>query len=262
MAQTHDRPPIASAGAGKLLLASVHDVSPRFEAEIDRLADRLESRLGLPRFSMLVVPDFWGSAPLANAPTFRAKLRRWADRGVEMLLHGWSHRDDSRHAGAIAGFKARHLTAGEGEFLGIAQVEALRRMRNGRALLEDITGRPVDGFVAPAWLYGDGARLALRDADFAFAEDHFRVWRPRDGAALCRGPVVTWASRSRARQASSLGFVTLARRLLGRLPVARVAVHPGDAGVPRLLASIDRTLDALGAGREAGRYADLLERAA
>src|SRR5688572_1763371 len=98
----------------KLLLASIHDVSPRFESEIDRLADRFEGLLGAPRFAMLVVPDYWGRAPLDGAPAFRAKLRRWSERGVEMLLHGWSHRDDIRHQGRLAAFKARHFTAGEG----------------------------------------------------------------------------------------------------------------------------------------------------
>ncbi len=246
----------------KLLLASIHDVSPRFEGEIDRLADRFEGLLGAPRFTMLVVPDFWGRAPLSGAPAFRAKLRRWSERGVEMLLHGWHHRDDSRHEGRFASFKARHFTAGEGEFLGLGRTEALRRMCEGRFLLEDILGKPVTGFVAPAWLYGDGARSALRDAGFAFAEDHFRVWRPSDDEILCHGPVVTWASRSRVRQASSLGFAALARLVLSPLPVARIAVHPGDAGVPAILASIDRTVDALRKGRRVARYGDLLDRAA
>jgi hypothetical protein len=100
------------------LLASIHDVSPHFESAIDQLADRLQRLLGAPRFAMLVVPDYWGQAPLAAAPAFRARLRRWSDQGVEMLLHGWSHRDDSHHDNAAAVFKARHLTAGEGEFLG------------------------------------------------------------------------------------------------------------------------------------------------
>ena len=51
-----------------------------------------------------------------------------------MVLHGWQHRDDSRHAGLLASVKARHFTAGEGEFLGLDRAEALRRMRDGRAL--------------------------------------------------------------------------------------------------------------------------------
>lgn len=248
--QTHvDRP--------RLLLASIHDVSPRFESEIDHLADRLEGLLGAPRFAMLVVPDHWGSAPLSGAPAFRTKLRRWSDRGIEMLLHGWSHRDDSRHQGRLAAFKARHFTAGEGEFLGLDRARALGLLCEGRALLEDILGRPVTGFVAPAWLYGDGARRALRDAGFAFAEDHFRVWRPSDDEILCHGPVVAWASRSRPRQASSIAFAALARVALRPLPVVRVAVHPGDAAVRRLLGSIDRTVGAFRAGRRVAQYADL-----
>lgn len=241
----------------KRLLASIHDVSPCFESDIDRLADRLQGLLGGPRFAMLVVPNYWGRAHLADAPAFRARLRRWSDQGVEMILHGWSHHDDARHENAAAAFKARHLTAGEGEFLGLSRAEAKRRLADGRALLEDAIGRPVTGFVAPAWLYGLSARRALRLLDFAYAEDHFRVWRPADDAVLCRGPVVTWASRSPARQASSLAFAALARHALKPLPTVRVAVHPGDASVPAILKSIDRTIGTLARGRSPGRYAEL-----
>ena len=94
------------------LLASIHDVGPRFENEVDMLVDRLETHVGTGRFAMLVVPDHWGEAPLAAAPAFAAKLRRWADDGVEMFLHGWSHRDDHAHEDARAAWKAKHMTAG------------------------------------------------------------------------------------------------------------------------------------------------------
>jgi len=208
---------------------------------------------------MLVVPDHWGEAPLAQARAFQRKLRGWADAGVEMFVHGWTHRDDSAHAGAAASFKARHMTAGEGEFLGLSRAEALRRMKDGRALIEDVTGRPVAGFIAPAWLYGPGARIALSDAGFAMAEDHMRVWRPSDGAVLAKGPVVTWASRSAARIRSSLLFAGLARIALRPLKTLRIAVHPGDTTVPALLDSIDASLAAAVAQRSIGRYADLLK---
>lgn len=239
-----------------MLLSSIHDVGPRFSTEIDLLADLLERRLGAPRYAMLVVPDHWGEAPLANAPAFKAKLRRMADRGVEIFLHGWSHRDETPPRGAAAGFKARHLTAGEGEFLSLDRAEAVRRLRTGRAVVEDAIGQPVAGFVAPAWLYGADARAALAEEGFPLAEDHFRVWRPIDGKVLARGPVISWASRSRARIASSLAFAAIARVALRPLPVVRMALHPGDTHVPALLASIDRTLAAFG-NRPAGRYADL-----
>ena len=237
----------------KRLLASIHDVAPRFEREVDQLAERLDRRLGSARFAMLVVPDHWSASPIAGNTGFAARLRDWADAGVEMFLHGFTHRDD-----APAGFKARHLTASEGEFLSLSEAEAARRIHDGRAIVEDAIGRPVAGFIAPAWLYGDGARAAIKAQGFALAEDHLRVWRPADGLVLARGPVVTWASRSPARIRSSLAFAAVARAGLALLPTVRLAVHPGDTGVAALLSSIDTTLAALARGRQAARYADLL----
>jgi len=241
---------------GKLLLGSIHDVGPRFESEVDRLADLIGGVLGGPKFAMLVVPDHWGMAPLGEAAAFRARLRGWAGQGVEMFVHGWYHKDMAEHSG-MASFKARHLTAGEGEFLGLSQEEAARRMADGKALIEDAIGGPVAGFIAPAWLYGPGALAALAEAGFALAEDHMRVWAPESGQTLATGPVVTWASRSRMRQLSSLAVAALARSAFHALPVARIAVHPGDTGVPALLDSIKRTFASFARARPAGRYADL-----
>jgi predicted deacetylase len=241
----------------KRLLVSIHDVGPAFAGEVGQLVDRLGSALGGYRFAMLVVPDHWDAHPLAADRQFCARLRGWAEEGVEMFLHGWSHRDGAQHSGA-AGFKARHMTAGEGEFLGLSAAEAARRMARGKTLVEDIIGRPVAGFIAPAWLYGPGALEALAAGGFPLAEDHLRVWRPADGATLARGPVITWASRSPMRSASSIGFAALARLALQPLATVRIAVHPGDVTKRSLLASIDRTLAAFTAGRPAGRYSELL----
>jgi predicted deacetylase len=161
------------------------------------------------------------------------------------------------HAGGLTSFKARHMTAGEGEFLGISRDEAARRMAEGKALIEDTIGGAVAGFIAPAWLYGPGALAALETAGFDLAEDHMRVWRPSTGETLARGPVVTWASRSIPRQLSSLGVAALARAAFHSLAVARIAVHPGDTTVPALLDSIARTLRSFAARRRVGQYCDL-----
>ena len=211
------------------------------------------------RMAMLVVPDHWGEAPLAEAPAFRRRLREWADQGVEMFVHGWFHKDLAQHQGAAA-FKARHMTAGEGEFLGLDQGEAARRMAAGKALIEDVIGKAAAGFIAPAWLYGPGAQAALASSGFTLAEDHWKVWNPATNVTMARGPVITWASRSRPRQLSSLAVAAAARLGLHGQQVVRVAVHPGDTGVPQLLASIDQTLASFAARRRAGRYADLLGR--
>ncbi|MDP1027590.1 polysaccharide deacetylase family protein [Sphingomonas sp. KR1UV-12] len=244
------------------LVVSIHDVSPTFEQPVDRLVDLIHPILGGQKFAMLVVPDHWGAAPLHRAPAFARRLRDWADAGVEMFLHGWFHRDDSEHRSAITALRARTMTAREGEFLGLDASEAERRMREGRDMVQDAIGRPVAGFIAPAWLYGAGAHAALRALDFPLAEDHMRVWQPRSGAVLARGPVVTWASRTRARTASSLAVAAAARVLPPVLPTMRVAVHPGDVTKPSLIRSIDRTLRTLVRHRTPARYTDLLGAAA
>lgn len=243
----------------RLLLTSIHDVGPLFESAVDQLFDRVSLTLGSSRMAMLVVPDHWGQAPLASAPAFQRRLRGWAEAGVDMFVHGWFHKDAGHHSG-IAAWKGAHMTAGEGEFLGLDAATAAQRIADGRALIEDITGQPAAGFIAPAWLYGAGARAALVASGLPMAEDHFRVWSPADGKVLARGPVVTWATRSRARMASSLAFAALARHALQPLRVARVAVHPGDAHCPPVLDSIDRTLSALRRGRTTASYRQLLDR--
>lgn len=82
-----------SIGRSQLLLASIHDVSPRFEGEVDRLLDLLCPYVG-QRLAMLVVPNHWGDAPIVPGSPFAARLRGWSDAGVEMFLHGFTHRDD------------------------------------------------------------------------------------------------------------------------------------------------------------------------
>ncbi|PZO73064.1 MAG: DUF2334 domain-containing protein [Sphingomonas taxi] len=251
-------PPADKRSTDKRLLVSIHDVSPTFAEPIAMLAERVEAILGGPRFAMLVVPDHWGAARLDRSPAFARQLRAWADAGIEMFLHGWFHRDASDHRNAASVLKARYMTAGEGEFLGLDAVEAEHRMRAGRDMVEQAIGRSVAGFIAPAWLYGPGAHAALKACDFALAEDHFRVWQPATGAIVARGPVVTWASRSPARTASSLAVAAAARVLPDWMPTMRVAVHPGDVTKDSLLTSIDRTLRTLAERRTVSRYADLV----
>jgi predicted deacetylase len=241
--------------APRVVLASVHDVSPRFEGEIDRLLDLLAPHVGT-RLAMLVVPNHWGSAPIVPGSPFATRLRQWADSGIEIFLHGFHHRDDRRHGRASDRLRARLMTASEGEFLGLDRGEAANLIDEGRALVESVTGRGIDGFVAPAWLYGAGAIEALGDAGVELAEDHWRVWSPAEQRTLARGPVITWASRTKARLASSLAAAALLRH--APLSVLRIGVHPPDCRHPSLVRSIDKTFAAARRGRLAGAYRDLL----
>jgi uncharacterized protein len=249
---------IIAPSRSKKLLASIHDVSPKFSGEVVTLLEQLSRHLNGPNVAMLIVPDYWGSAPISQDRAFQKCLRGWADAGVEMFVHGWEHRDTSTHQGAMAGLKARHMTAGEGEFLGLDYDSALRRMVDGKKLIEDIIGRAATGFIAPAWLYGKGALTALDAAGFTMAEDHMKVWSPLTHKTLAHGPVITWASRSPIRIASSLGFAALARHVLQPMTHVRLAVHPGDAHVPSIRNSIEKTMTKLLKSRSVGRYNDLM----
>jgi predicted deacetylase len=239
------------------LLASIHDVGPGSEREVDRLAGLMTDTLQCSSFAMLVVPDHWGNHPLRSGSPFANRLKSWSDSGIEMFVHGWYHKDTAEHHG-MAGLKARYMTASEGEFLGLSYEDAVGRMEAGRALVEDIIGRKASGFIAPAWLYGKGAMDALRDSSFDIAEDHMKVWAPQSGRVLARGPVITWASRSATRTASSLAFAALARQALHPLRTVRVAVHPGDVRKVSILDSIETTLRCFAKRRQIGNYQSLL----
>lgn len=238
----------------KRLLLTIHDVTPRHAERLERIEAVLE-RLGLEgRYGMLVVPNFWGEWPLEEHREFAAWLRGRAEAGVEMILHGLLHRDEARHRGLWRRFQAAVMTNREGEFLGLDAAEARARLEQGRALLAELLGAEVRGFVAPAWLYGPGALEALEALGFRFAEDHGRVWSPATGETLVRGPVVSYASRDRRRVAGSLLWSRLATVALRPLDTVRMAIHPHDLDVPVLAREIERALAALLREREPVHY--------
>jgi predicted deacetylase len=240
------------------MLIAIHDVGPRFETEVDRIRDFLSTRTDATRIALLVVPNHWGQAPLRPGSPYAARLRRWTEEGNEIFLHGWFHRDRTAHPKFIDRMKARHLTAGEAEFLGIARSRAIRLMKAGSALLQDVTGRPVSGFVAPAWLYSKGAREALTTLGLPLAEDHRTVWHPPTGEILSRDTVISWASRSYGRILSSIAFARASRTLLRHQRQVRIALHPADLNVESLRRSISDTIAHFGYSRRLARYADLL----
>jgi hypothetical protein len=91
------------------------------------------------------------------------------------------------------------------------------------------------------------------------AEDHFRVWSPATGQQLARGPVVTWASRTRLRLVSSLAAAAGLRR--APIEVLRVGVHPPDVRHPAVVRSIEKTMGAARRTRRPAHYSELLQTA-
>ena len=143
-----------------------------------------------------------------------------------MFLHGFFIATEPACRAVRSAARAL-MTAGEGEFLGLSGDEATARLTDGTRLLEDIIGRPIGGLrrarlaLRPGRARGAGGLLAM-----PIAEDHLRVWSPATGKQLARGPVITWASRTRVRLASSLAAAAVSApsadpSAAGRRPSAR-----------------------------------------
>lgn len=60
----------------RLLLASIHEVSPLHVDAVERLRDLLTPTVG-SRLAMLVVPNHWSCALIDRVPAFRTRLRVW-----------------------------------------------------------------------------------------------------------------------------------------------------------------------------------------
>lgn len=239
------------------ILVCLHDVSPRHAERVQRI-DELLGTFGLRgRYSMLVVPDFWSEWPLDEHPEFVAWLRERADEGVEMILHGYTHKDETEHTSAIDRWKSTSMTAREGEFLGLSESEAERRLVAGRTMLEGLLDTEIRSFVAPAWLYSRGAHAALEKLGFTIAESHSKVWSPTTGRVMLRGPVLGYASRDAQRIASSMTWSRIATTALRPAKVVRLAIHPHDFDVPMLEREIGRALTAFLSRRRPLLYHEL-----
>ncbi len=245
--------------AVRRVLVSVHDVSPRHFERL-RTIDLLLGKHGLAgRYSALIVPNFWHEWPLADHPEFLTWLRGAIEGGVEPILHGYFHVDESEHRSAWDRLRGQTMTASEGEFLGLGKEAARARIVAGQRLLRDHLGTAPEVFVAPAWLYSPATLEALSDLGIAVAEDHLRVWSPATGATLARGPVLSYASRTKARIAASWLWSRASTTLLGAMPTLRLAIHPHDLDIPALERELDRALGALLRERTPALYRDLVK---
>jgi predicted deacetylase len=244
------------------LVVSIHDVAPATAPQTRRWLADLDRR-GLPAV-LLVVPGPWRGLPLGEAPEFAAELRRAAESGHELALHGWSHTAQpgaNRSRRAIGALAAR----GAGEFWTLDFEQADARIARGRAALH-AAGIHATGFVPPGYLASPGTRRALAASGLRYWTSHMAVHDLRAGL---RTAAPAFSHRPAANQAGSPVSERVGKNLLrqaGRwtprtgYPL-RLALHPDDLSRPGLrettLTAIDR---ALAGGATAMTYAQLLDR--
>ncbi|WP_229427164.1 DUF2334 domain-containing protein [Massilia atriviolacea] len=164
------------------LCVVIHDVAPATWPDCLRLLQAVREVADIP-LTWLVVPRWHGSQ--ASAPDVDAALGAMLADGHELALHGDTHLDT---AAPLGGWRDRFLrrvyTEGEGEFAALDAAEARRRIDLGLAWF-DARGWPVHGFVAPAWLLGDGAWEAVRSYSFMYTTTwrHFHCLMPKQQQA-------------------------------------------------------------------------------
>jgi predicted deacetylase len=220
--------------AMRVLCVVVHDVAPATWARCRLLVDLL-TEIGEFPLTLLAVPRYHGDA---RDRRFESWLVQRAARGDEIALHGYTHQDDGIPHGWIDALRRRRYTRGEGEFWALGADEARRRLMAGAHWLQSL-GLPPTGFVAPAWLLGEGAWRALQHMPFGYTCTLRRFWLlPELLSLACRGQVYSTATPAR-RVLSVLWNETLldAQR---RAAVVRLELHPDDANHARVRRSWQR----------------------
>ena len=241
------------------LLVSIHDVSPLSLAEVAR-AVALANASGIPEraLTLLVIPDHEGRASLADHPEFVAWLKQLASAGATLVAHGLRHRMQGRVASPLSALWAYGFAAGQAEFYNATRAQAACWFRRIGELFRGVgLAQALDGFVPPAWLLSEGARVELAHAPFAYLETLGGLEaRGKQLAARLLG----WGARSGLESLATVAYA----ETLTRLPAAdvRLAIHPRDMHSPLCVRSIQRCLERLNAVSRARSYADFLARVA
>jgi len=149
----------------QMLCVSIHDVAPATWSDCLRLVEAVRAVADIP-LTWLVVPHYHFRPE--QSPAMEACLNVALERGDELALHGYSHLDTEAGGGGLrARFLRNVYTRREGEFAALTEAEARRRLALGLDWFAARGWTPT-GFVPPAWLLGEGAWRALRDAPFAY----------------------------------------------------------------------------------------------
>lgn len=235
------------ADAVKRLCVAIHDVAPATWSACEQLICMVEACGGFP-LSLLVVPDYHGRGTVEASPEFCRAINGRLARGDEILLHGYRHLDDAQAPVTPWGYLRRRVyTAGEGEFGSMDGIEARRRLAAGSGMLARL-GWPVDGFVAPAWLLGNGAWDALGGSTFSYTAVRRGIYSLPQRRFL-PAPTLVYSTRSRWRRRLSRGWNERLYRRLAEANVVRVALHPADAAYPEVMAHWANLLGRLKTGR-------------
>jgi len=230
----------------------MHDVAPATWGACSKLLDVLDKVHPTP-VSLLVVADYHRAQRMEDDADFLRAMEQRLARGDEVIVHGLCHLDESPAPSAWRErFFRRFYTASEGEFFSLNHEEAAERMRQARARFKALGWKP-QGFVAPAWLMGQGALSALRDSAFNYSSSRRELIVVPSGQRF-NAPSLVWSVRAAwRRRMSAVWNSHLLQRVLRdpvHYPLLRLGLHPADAEHPDCVAFWQNALrQAVQAGR-------------
>lgn len=240
-----------SAEVRQHLCVSIHDVAPATWQLCERLLAAVDAVAKVP-LTLLVVPAYHGDS--RDMPWYDRELERRLALGDELALHGYVHLDQGLPPRGLRQRYARYVyTRGEGEFAALTEQEAARRLALG---MQWFAGRgwPLQGFVPPAWLLGDGGWRALRASGLLYTTT-WRHFHFLQHAAPVEAPSLVYSSRNAWGRALSRHAVRWAGIGQRNAPLVRLSLHPRDALDPRTVRHFQRLLTTLLASRVAATKA-------
>lgn len=232
----------------KKILVSLHDVTPVMFDRSRRLTDMIMKKTGTD-FTMLVVPDFHSRGRIDRHPEFCSWLRELNTAGVEIAQHGLYHLGGQEKFS----LEGKFFTKGEGEFLFLSMDDAKASIEEGYRIMSDILGHPPSGFTAPAWLYSNGTREALKGFSFQWIEYRWAI--EYAGGVRHAVPAVVFATRTFWKRMCSVVWSSAGPLAFSGNSVFRLALHVRD--LPGLEGSVERALSRSTCGRACVTCADL-----
>ncbi len=237
---------------GRALVVSLHDVSPQTRGQCAEILAELAA-LGVPRCSLLVIPDHHGRGHFLAEAECAWWLRAQAAAGHELVMHGYHHQRARRDNESIgAKLTTRFYTADEGEFYDLNHDAAKTLVEKARSDFRQLGVEPA-GFIAPAWLLSAEAEVALRELGCAYTTRLGSVVDLASGRVM-QSQSLVWSVRSAwRREASRAWNALLFRRLMGN-PLLRVSIHPVDLRHPKIWRQIRGFVTSALADREPLTY--------
>lgn len=231
---------------GPRLAVSMHDVAPATWERCQRVLAAVREVADIP-VTLLVVPAYHGQC--SAQPEFEAHLTARLAAGDELALHGYFHCDPKSPSGLVDWVRRRVYTC-EGEFAALCEREATERIHLGQRWFAS-NGWPLSGFVAPAWLLGQGAWAAVRgNRDLLYTSTLTRM-HLLPAVQSMHAPCLTYSTRAAWRRTCSRLWNPTLARATSSMPLVRLGLHPDDANDAAVRRSWQRCLERLLAQRRA-----------